>query len=175
MLGYFTSEGQGSSDLLLGEVTEQLRSKGVALAGAVQRNVERDPDRKCDMELHLLSGAPAIRISQDLGRDASGCRLDADGLERAVGLVDASLAETPELLIVNKFGKQEVDGHGFRPVIGRAVVSGIPVLTAVSSGHLEGFIEFAGEMAEQLPAEPSAILSWCMRRMGEAGPDEVTG
>ncbi|HCK08169.1 MAG TPA: 3-dehydroquinate dehydratase, partial [Rhodobacter sp.] len=39
-------------------------------------------------------------------------------LEQAVGLVMISLAQQKsDMLIINKFGKQEVDGRGFRPAI----------------------------------------------------------
>ena len=33
-----------------------------------------------------LAGAAPVRISQSLGAGSQGCRLDADGLERAVAL-----------------------------------------------------------------------------------------
>lgn len=161
MLGYITTGGRGESDILLFGVARSLRESGVSVAGAVQENVERDPARKCDMELHVLTSTSVVRISQNLGRHASGCRLDASGLERAVGLVEASLADEPDILIVNKFGKQEVDGHGFRPLIGRAIAGGIPVLTAVNQGNLDGFLGFAGGMGEILVPEENAILSWC--------------
>jgi hypothetical protein len=68
------------------------------------------------MELTVLPRGPALCISQDLGAGARGCQLDPGALERAVARVDMSLAEdAPELLIVNKFGKREAEGHGFAP------------------------------------------------------------
>ncbi len=166
MLGYITTEGRGASDVLLFGVARRLRDQGVVVAGAVQENVERDPARKCDMELHVLTNTSVVRISQDLGRHATGCRLDASGLEQAVGLVEASLANGPDILIINKFGKQEVDGHGFRPLIGRAIAEGIPVLTAVNQGNLPGFLGFAGGMGESLTPEEAAILTWCETQVG---------
>ena len=126
MLGYIVAEGRGAGDLLLAEVAAALRSSGVPLAGAVQVNLDNDPSRKCDMDLHILSGQDVVRISQDLGALSQGCRLDPMGLENAVGLVAAALDKAPALLIVNKFGKQELDGRGFRPLIGEALARGIP-------------------------------------------------
>lgn len=161
MLGYISTEGRGSSDAMLAAVARRLQADGIRLAGAIQENVERDPTRKCDMDLHVLSGTSVIRISQDLGRLARGCRLDPDGLERAVGLVAASLAERPALFIANKFGKQELDGRGFRPLIGQAIAAEIPVLTSVNLANLEAFLDFADGMAERVPADPEAIHAWC--------------
>ena len=51
MLGYVASEGRGAGDLLIQAVAERLRAQAIPLAGAVQVNEERDPDRKCDMDL----------------------------------------------------------------------------------------------------------------------------
>lgn len=164
MLGYVVSDGRGEGDRLLHAVAMQLRAAGLPLAGAVQTNVERNPARKCDMDLHILSGHDVVRISQDLGRLSRGCRLDAAGLERAVGLVGAALAERPALLILNKFGKQEIDGRGFRPLIGEALAEGIPVLTAVNTGNVDAFLGFAADLAEQLPADADAIMAWCRAR-----------
>lgn len=162
MLGYVVSEGRGEGDRLIREAAERLRAAGLPLAGAVQVNLDRDPARKCDMDLHILSGHDTVRISQDLGRLARGCRLDPEGLERAVGLVAAALAENPALLIVNKFGKQEIDGRGFRPVIGEALAAGIPVLTAVNAGNVEAFEAFAEGFGDRLPADVDRIVDWCL-------------
>ncbi len=162
MLGYIVAEGRGAGDVLLYQCAMALWARGLPLAGAVQVNAERDPARKCDMDLHILSGNDVVRISQDLGALSRGCRLDPAGLESAVGLVAAALDRNPGLLIVNKFGKQELDGRGFRPLIGEALARDIPVLTAVNAGNVEGFLDFAGEFGERIEPEPDAILNWCL-------------
>ena len=60
-----------------------LLEAGLRLAGGVQTSHDR-PDRDlCDMDLTLLPDGPALRISQDLGPLAQGCRLDADALAAA--------------------------------------------------------------------------------------------
>ena len=162
MLGFVVAEGRGAADRCLREVAETLRDAGLKVAGAVQSNVEMDPAYKCQMDLHILTGDQVIRISQDLGALSKGCRLDPDGLERAVGLVAASLEQEPEVLILNKFGKQELDGGGFRPVVGEALLAGIPVLTAVNANNVAKFREFAGAMGEQLPADTRVLKEWVL-------------
>jgi len=117
------------------------------------------------MDLHVLPGGTVIRISQSLGALSEGCRLDPDGLERAVGLVDRALEAHPKLLIVNKFGKQEVEGRGFRPLIGKALAMGLPVLVAVNRQNAEGFAAFADGLAEPLPPEVAEVLSWCRAQL----------
>lgn len=161
MLGYLVAEGQGEADRLLFSVAEQLQAEGWPLAGAVQSNSEAAPAHKCDMDLHVLSMKEVVRISQNLGAFSKGCRLDPAALETAVGMAETALAKSPWLCIVNKFGKSEIDGKGFRPLIGEALVQDIPVLTSVSRGNIAAFQAFAEGMGEEIAADLASILAWC--------------
>ncbi|GAA0286778.1 DUF2478 domain-containing protein [Rhodovulum strictum] len=176
MLGYITTPGRGEGDLLLAELANRLRAAGVRLAGAVQVNVARPGAERCDMDLCVLGGDKVWRISQYRGPLATGCRLDAQGLERAVGEVAAALAAEvpPELLIVNKFGIQEIEGRGFRPVIAQALLADVPVLTAVNAKNLPGFLAFAEGLAEPLAPEPEALAQWCLARLAPRSAPRVT-
>ncbi|WP_068114560.1 DUF2478 domain-containing protein [Tropicimonas marinistellae] len=176
MLGYLVTDGRGAADALMREVAKRLQSRGLSVAGAVQVNHETDPEKKCHMDLHVLTGRTVIRISQDLGALSKGCRLDPDGLERAVGLVAAALETDPDLLIVNKFGKQEIDGRGFRPVVGEALTRGIPVLLAVNPGSLDAFEGFAAGLAHRLPDNVEQVVSWCLSQsMPDDDGESVSG
>lgn len=161
MLGYITAEGRGAADRLLAQLAQDLLGRGVLLAGVVQINRETRPDRLCDMDLQVLGHDHQVRISQNLGPHARGCRLDPEGLETAVGLVEADLMRRPALLILNKFGKSELEGRGFRNVIGMALSEGIPVLTAVNKANTAGFQSFAGDLAQEVAADRRALLAWC--------------
>jgi hypothetical protein len=166
MFGYVvTRGGRGEIDRLLAEVAERLRAGGWALAGAVQQNSDDTcAGGPCNMDLRLLSDGNTIRISQSLGALSEGCRLDPAGLEEAVGRVAATLRrveEAPRLVIVNKFGRQEAEGRGFRPVIAEALGAGIPVLTGVAHDHEADFTAFAGGMAREVAPDIEAILGWC--------------
>lgn len=166
MLGYVLSGGRGEADQVLAGVVARLADMGWSLAGVVQINTDHaDPGRACHMDLDVLQDRARIRISQDLGAMSRGCRLDPSALETAVGLVEAALQGGPRLLVVNKFGKQEIDGRGFRPVIGQAMAAGVPVLTTVSQGNLEGFQAFAEGLGQALPPDEGAVLDW-VRRLG---------
>ena len=166
MLGYVLSGGRGEADRVLAGVVARLADMGWPLAGVVQINTDHaDPGRACHMDLDVLQDRARIRISQDLGAMSRGCRLDPSALETAVGLVEAALQGGPRLLVINKFGKQEVDGRGFRPVIGQAMAAGVPVLTTVSQGNLEGFQTFAEGLGQALPPDEGAVMDW-VRRLG---------
>lgn len=163
MLGYIISEEPGQTDALLQQVAQTLVLE-IPLVGAVQHTSRLTPDQKQDMALHILPNGPEIPISQNLGKLASGCALDPEGLENAAGLIASALDSGPRLLLLNKFGKQEAEGQGFRAVIGAALSQDIPVLIGVGREKLASFQSFAGEFAEEIPKDPAAILAWCRAR-----------
>ncbi|WP_299079717.1 DUF2478 domain-containing protein [uncultured Ruegeria sp.] len=162
-LAYVTTTDRGATDRLLSAVAEHLLAGGAHLAGVVQTNTECADDSKCDMDVRVLPDGETIRISQTLGTQSRGCRLDPAALEQAVGYVTASLKDAPQLLIINKFGKHEADGRGFRPVIAEALAQDIPVLVGVNGLNAEKFNEFTGGEAEQLVPDVQAIADWLDR------------
>jgi hypothetical protein len=133
-LAYVMTDRRGGTDLLLSALADKLRERGLRLAGIVQKNTECYDSSLCDMDVQVLPDGGFIRISQSLGPQARGCRLNPEALEQAVGQVTDSLLQEPlpELMIVNKFGKHEADGRGMRPVIGEAMALGIPVISGVN-------------------------------------------
>ncbi len=162
-LAYVTTTDRGATDRLLSAVAEHLLAHGARLAGVVQTNTECADSSKCDMDVKVLPDGETIRISQSLGSASRGCRLDPAALEQAVGLVTASLASDPQLLIINKFGKHEADGRGFRPLIAEALAQDIPVLVGVNDLNSAGFQEFTGGEADRLAADLNAIVDWYNR------------
>jgi hypothetical protein len=163
MLGYIISSGRGAGDRVMIAIADRLAASAIAVAGAVQINIEHDPERHCHMDLRILGRDDVLRISEDRGRHARGCRLDPRGLADAVQRVETVLDQrAAAILIVNKFGKQEVDGGGFRELIGRALIAGIPVLTSVSQANLAAFLAFAEGLASEVPPDIDAAVAWCL-------------
>ena len=160
MIAYTMAPGRGDTDLLLQDVARDLAAQGHSVCGTVQINTERDADGPCDMDVQVLPNGPVLRISQSLGRDAKGCRLDPEALETAVAMVAANLQNGSDLLIVNKFGKHEANGRGFRTVIADAIAQGVPVLVGVNALNADSFKSFAGPDAVQLSPDGPAITDW---------------
>ena len=115
-IGYTVAPGRGDTDLLLAGLADALAAEGVRAVGTVQINTECGGDGPCDMDVRVLPDGPILRISQSLGAGARGCRLDPGALETAIGQCEARL-EGAQLLIVNKFGKQEAAGRKCRRAI----------------------------------------------------------
>ena len=110
MLGYVTTEARGETDAVLCALADRLLAEGRTLAGAVQINRDHPGSPKCHMALKLLPSGELHSITQSLGSLSQGCRLDAEGLELAVAKAEAALEAGAEIVVINKFGKQEILG-----------------------------------------------------------------
>lgn len=161
-IGYVFLPERGATDAVLTEVAARLLAEGVAVAGAVQSNT--GCDIHCDMDVRVLPDGPVIRISQRLGAGSSGCRLDAGALEVAVMEVAARLAGA-RLLVVNKFGKHEAEGRGFRQMLAEVAGDGVPVLIGINSMNRQAFFDFAGDLAEEVA--PERALDWARLAVAE--------
>lgn len=159
-LAYTMAPGRGDTDLVLLKLATELASRGLRCCGTVQINSERADAGPCDMDVQVLPDGPVLRISQGLGPSARGCRLDPAALETAVGLVSANLASGAEVLIVNKFGKHEAAGRGFRTVIADALALGVPVIVGVNALNLEAFEDFARGLAIRVSPDRDALADW---------------
>jgi hypothetical protein len=159
------ASARGGTDRLLWEVAARMQAAGVRLCGTVQTNTDCGPDRPCDMDVKILPAGPVVRISQSLGAGSRGCRLDPQALESAIGISQAHLPDA-DVLLVNKFGKQEAGGRGFRPLIAEALAQDIPVLIGLNSLNREAFDAFTGGCADLLDPTPEAIERWLWDALG---------
>uniref|UniRef100_UPI003999878A DUF2478 domain-containing protein n=1 Tax=Roseovarius halophilus (ex Wu et al. 2025) TaxID=3376060 RepID=UPI003999878A len=159
-LAYVMTRQRGATDRLLSGFAADCTARGLALTGVVQTNTDCTDARLCDMDVRVLPHGPEFRISQSLGPGARGCRLDPAALEEAVAAVEHGLDRRPDLLIVNKFGKHEAEGRGFREVIARCLAADVPVLTGVNARNLDAFLDFSAGMARALDPDPPALRAW---------------
>jgi nucleoside-triphosphatase THEP1 len=167
-------------DPVMSQLAARLGEAGLNLAGFVQKNEPRADRRRCDMVLEELASGTSIGISQDRGPHARGCHLDLGELLRGMELARAALASNPDLMIINKFGKSEGEGGGFRPLMAEAVMAGVPLLVAVPWRNIDGWRLFAGELASEIPLEritvaPDMLAALGFRLGGDASaPANVT-
>lgn len=146
------SEGRDAAPAML-RIVRHLASQGVRCTGFIQRDVLRPDQCRCDMLLEDLSTGEAIEISEHRGREARGCRLDVDAFLRATMATKTALQTDPDLLVVNKFGKTEAEGGGFRPIIAEAVERGIPLLIAVPWRNIEAWRVYSGDLCREVHLE----------------------
>ena len=166
-LGFIVPPKIISGDDLLVQAAQEMRKLGLSLAVVVQHNPLAKGAGRCEMVLEILRANDQLLISQDLGPMSKGCRLNTSALEQAVGLVMTSLAkQKSDMLIINKFGKQEVDGRGFRHAIAMALEEEVPVLVMVRPESLQNFQDFIGDMGQEIVPDLQAIMLWVKGVLG---------
>lgn len=149
------------ADTLIARCAADLAASGHRLGGVVQSNTHRPGKRRCDMYLKDLLDGGEVKISFDRGNEARGCRLDPDAFARIDRWVGRAVLERVDLLIINKFGKEEARGRGLRPVIADAMIAEIPLVIGVSIQNITEFLTFAGDSVTQLKFDYQAIMAWC--------------
>lgn len=159
-IAYTMTKGKGDLDEVLYNFAKSEMAIGTRVVGVVQVNTDRDDCPLCDMDVEVLPDGPTIRISQDLGPNSRGCRLDPDALEQAVSEVGHRLTSDVALLVLNKFGKHEASGRGFRDTIGQAMELGVPVVCGVNELNREAFEAFSQGTAVFVEPNPKALTDW---------------
>jgi len=152
-------------DQALLKIADRLRREGYHLAGAVRARVTPPDEDRCDLFLEDLSTSAVYSMSQDLGTGSHACRLDDVALDAIAERIEASLQDGADILILNKFGKQEAEGRGLRNPIAKAVDEGIPVLVGVNSDRIESWKEFCGDASEIFDPDDPAVDRWLEARL----------
>ena len=137
-----------------------LQGQGYIVRGLIQRNLDDDSGCGCTMLLVDLDSHREYRISQNLGRDSTCCRVDTNAIADASTVLRQAMTERPDLIIVNKFGKLEAGGEGLADEMLAIMAGGIPLLTTVEPQFLDGFRRFTGGMAAELSANCGSLMRW---------------
>lgn len=151
---------QDDVDGLLADFAQNLARSGERIGGVVQRNVKDGAGCQTGMQaVDLMTGAE-ISICQPLGSGAMACKLDAAGLAEAAVAVARAIEADVNLVVINKFSKQEAAGEGLRDEFASAIGADIPVLTAVPEKCLDAWNDFTGGIGTTLLCERAAIEGW---------------
>ena len=138
--------------------------RGLRLAGVLQHPVCSERAGHCDVALEELTTGLRTDLFEDRGPGASGCRLDVAALAEVNAQSGALAGYTIlQLLILNKFGKVEVEGRGLLDLVAIAVDRGIPVVIGVPIRNLEAWRNFAGGMSVEFSSDHAEVASWLNR------------
>jgi hypothetical protein len=168
-LAYVSLSGRGATDALLATAVARLHARGIVPAGTVQTNPPCAGREKCDMDIHVLPDGPVLRISQDLGAAARGCRLDSSAWKPPwpkprggstapifwSSTSSASRRRGPRLRPADRYrARTRPAGTGWR-----------------ERAEPAAFEAFAGGLAHRLPADPDAIAGWAEGRIPRMSPE----
>lgn len=144
-------------DRILWEFASDLAAQGGRAVGLVQLGHHCVDGKLSAMLIHSGEELPLL---QDLGACATGCRLDMGRLLNAGAQVACAVDAGADVVIINRFGRQERNGKGLAYLIDRAIDADIPVVIAVAATHFADWIKFAGGMSVKLNCERSALDAW---------------
>ncbi len=156
--------GQGPEmDRILESVAHDLAADGLRLAGAVQHTAHPASSPRCGMVLEDLGSGGIHPIAVDPGIEVQGCRMEPEKIETLAMLAGEAIDRGADLFVLNRFGKNEIAGRGYRDVISEAVSRGIPVLVGVSSANAGKWDAFASAGYERLDIDGEAARAWCRK------------
>jgi len=145
-------------DALLRDFAGDLNRRGLRAVGLVQ--IGDHSGAAPQLSATLLHSGRQVRLFQDLGPAATGCMLDVGQLLDAGVQVADALDAGADLVIINRFGRQEREGKGLSYLIERALSADVPVVIAVASNRVEAWNEFADAMSCMLPCDRGALETW---------------
>lgn len=153
-------DGEDIDGLLESFANEQM-NRGLIVKGVLQVRTDTLGECHCaDMDLLAIGEKTVFRISQPLGNGSSGCRLHPGALADCSAHLDAAIRQGADLLVLNRFGKGESEGRGFRDLISSALELDIPVLVAVRSTYSAAWEAFSGDCGVTLPFDHGALRNW---------------
>lgn len=165
-IAYTAGEGD-AVDALLAALASDLRARGIRLAGAVQWNEPRALAARAAMVLEDLATGERLDVSGD--NRPGGCRLNAYALEDVAGRVAATIQPDIDLVILNRFGKQEAARAGFRTAIEAAVANELPLLMGLNTAHKPLWEAFTSGDGDYLPADADAVRAWALAAVAQSG------
>lgn len=145
-------------DALLSAFSAELIASGHRVAGLVQLG-QHCSDRR-ELSARLIHTGEEVGLFQDLGACSRGCRLDVGRLLEAGHKIAGAIDHGADLVIVNRFGRQESEGKGLIDVIERALSADIPVVVAVPVKRFADWIKFSDGMSVKLHCDRPSLQSW---------------
>jgi hypothetical protein len=144
-------------DQILREFAADLNGQGFRAVGLVQLGHHCVDETLSAMLVHT---GEKLSLFQDLGSCSTGCRLDVGRLLGAGQMIASAIDAGADLLVVNRFGRQEREGKGLSYLVERALSADIPVVIAVPQHRFADWIKFADGMSVKLPCHREALDAW---------------
>ncbi len=149
-----------SADAALAAFVAEAQRAGARIAGLVQEGADDTLCALHDVRVRDLITGETLPIMQNLGAEATGCRVDPAAIAIAARMLDRGRETAPDLLVVNRFGRLETEGGGMLAEIGQAFADGLAVAICVPKRYLQSWDRFAAGLDVKLPPSVAAIEQW---------------
>lgn len=147
---------------LLKRFARELKVRGWRVGGLVQDTRRgRDGYKRAIVATEVDTGR-RITLATYPGdrRKISACGFDTAALAEATEAVRRAVREDVDLIVIEKFSHQEMEGEGLFDEILAAMAAGIPTLTLVSAEALDEWTQLTGGLGDLVAADEAALWRW---------------
>jgi hypothetical protein len=165
---------QNPDAILLG-FAAALVARGYRAVGLVQLGHHRRDNGLSALMIHT---GEELQLLRDTAACPAGSRLDTGRLHDVGRRIESAIAEGADVMIVNRFGRQELEGKGLWRLIELAASADIPAIIAVPAHRFADWIKFVQGMSVKLRCDRDALDDWwhsvAVRFPGGRGRDSDT-
>jgi hypothetical protein len=163
-VGVVVYEREQRPDSLLGEAVHQLNAAGVRVAGLLQDSHPGTASCCATLFLEDIGTGRRVQVFENRGAGTRGCRLDPSGLAEAASWLREAIETRPDVLFINRFGRQESEGRGLLNEIGAAVLADVPIVIALNKALFPEWLAFSGNGGAPLGLHTEQIVTWCLEQ-----------
>ena len=147
---------------LLQRFADELTAQGWRVGGIVQEILKNADGTGGGIDAIELDTGHRIAINRPTRASLENktCSLDTQALAETSSAIERAVEQRMDLILVEKFGEQEQQGHGMAADILHAVSEGVPTLVAVPDGVRGRWGEFTGNMGDEIPYTIEAFRTW---------------
>ncbi len=163
-------------DGMLSSLADILAKDGKRVSGLIQIRGQAEDNCKCrEMHLRDLMTGEQHLISEKRGPEAQGCHLDWQAMANLAEILEKQISYATDLLIVNRFGRAESEGRGFRSAIENAMSLGIPAIIALREQYRPEWEAFHGGLAETCRPNLPEMLAVARSQVDSGVPELKLG
>jgi nucleoside-triphosphatase THEP1 len=164
-IGLVVYDRESRPDAMLAGAVQRLKTQGVRVGGLLQDSKVDEGSRCASLQLEDIATGRRVPIFENRGAETRGCRLDPAGLVQAAFWLPQAIEAGPDVLFVNRFGRQEADGNGLVDEIAAAILADIPVVVAVGAALLPEWVAYSGDRGTRLE-DADELEAWCLWQAG---------
>ena len=152
-------DGSATVDAALAAFVARQRRAGRRVLGLLMSHRPAEAGCRAAMVLVDIDSGDEYLVSQPLGGGSQACSADPQGFASASQVLRQALGGQADLVVSNRFGSLEAENGGFAAELLALMAEGVPVLTVVSTRHLDAWRRFSGG-APVLPNDPDVWTAW---------------
>jgi len=149
---------------VLSAFIQELKDEGLNVHGILQETPEDMdlPPENCGVDAIDIKHSTRVALVRPTQYELDNkiCSLDLGQLAEASMILRRALDDGADIVVVEKFGRQEKDGGGLSEDLRAVMAEGIPTVVSVPQSELEGWNAFRGELGENLPCDLDQLRTW---------------